>query len=248
MKNKNEGEALNERLLAEMVAEVRPKIECPQDLALLLARLEPKAQRKMRAAALMDEALEKSMQSMPQSERAKFKRLLKNVELLGDLEQAAQKGRVDRKMLDKWRNAHELCWGIANAQCRYSKVHSEGVLFLAKRALYLEHGWGYAARLAAQNLKDSAELVQLAAQHDAKEFFITLGRCLSGEIKSTLYDKMDADVADILSENPSITAKEAVRELRKRGRQISEENFRVRKQRLLRPAYKAAQSDWTGKT
>jgi hypothetical protein len=29
MKNKNEAEALNERLLAEMVAEVRPKIECP---------------------------------------------------------------------------------------------------------------------------------------------------------------------------------------------------------------------------
>jgi hypothetical protein len=32
----------------------------------------------------MDEALEKSMQSMPDSERAKFKRLLRNVELLHD--------------------------------------------------------------------------------------------------------------------------------------------------------------------
>jgi hypothetical protein len=248
MKNKNEAEALNERLLAEMVAEVRPKIECPHDLALLLARLEPKAQRKERIAAEMDEALEKSMQSMPDSERAKFKRLLRNVELLHDLEKAARKARVDRKMLDKWRNAHELCWGIANAQCRYSKVHTEGILFLAKRALYLEHGWGYAARLAAQNLKDSADLIQLAAQQDAKEFFVTLGRCLSGEIKSTLHDTMDIDVADILSENPSITAKEAVLELRKRGREISEENFRVRKQRLLRPAYKAAYSDWTRKT
>ena len=243
MKNKNEAEALNERLLAEMVAEVRPKIECPHDLALLLARLEPKAQRKERIAAEMDEALEKSMQSMPDSERVKFKRLLKNVELLCDLEKAARKARVDRKLLDKWRNAQELCWGIAGAQCTFNKVHSEGILFLAKRALYLEHGWGYAARLAAQNLKDRAELIQLAAQHDAKEFFIILGRCLSGEIKSTSHDTMDADVADILSENPSITAKEAVRELRKRGREISEENFRVRKQRLLRPAYKAAHSD-----
>jgi hypothetical protein len=104
MKNENEAKALNERLLAEVTAEVRPKIDCPDDLALLLARLEPKAQHKMRAATLMDEALEKSIQSMPDGERAKFKRLLKNVELLFDLERAARKARVDRNLLDRWRN------------------------------------------------------------------------------------------------------------------------------------------------
>jgi hypothetical protein len=243
MKNENDADALNERLLAEVTADVRPKIDCPDDLAPLLERLEAKAQRKMRSVTLMDEALEKSMRSMPDTERTKFKRLLKNVELLFDLEKAARKARVDRKLLDKWRNAQELCWGIAKAQGTYSKLHSEGILLLAERDLYLERGWGYAARLAAQNLKDSAELIQLAAQQDAKEFFITLGRCLSGEIKAMLRDKMDADIADILSENPLITAKEAVRELKRRGREITEDNFRVRKQRLLRSAYRAAHSD-----
>jgi hypothetical protein len=234
MKNENDADALNERLLAEVTADVRPKIDCPDDLAPLLERLEAKAQRKMRSVTLMDEALEKSMRSMPDTERTKFKRLLKK---------AARKARVDRKLLDKWRNAQELCWGIAKAQGTYSKLHSEGILLLAERDLYLERGWGYAARLAAQNLKDSAELIQLAAQQDAKEFFITLGRCLSGEIKAMLRDKMDADIADILSENPLITAKEAVRELKRRGREITEDNFRVRKQRLLRSAYRAAHSD-----
>jgi repressor of nif and glnA expression len=57
-----------------------------------------------------------------------------------------------------------------------------------------------------------------------------------------LRDKMNVEIADMLSENPSISAKEGMRELKKRGWQISEENFRVRKQRLLRPAYKAADS------
>jgi hypothetical protein len=136
-----------------------------------------------------------------------------------------------------------LCWGIATAQCTYNKVHSEGILFLAERALYLKHGWPHAAKLAADNLEDSAELIHLAAQQGASEFFIILGKCLSSEIKSTLRDKMNLEIAEMLSQNPSISAKEGVRKLKKRGWNISEENFRVRKQRLLRPAYKAAHSD-----
>jgi hypothetical protein len=242
MKSEDQAKALNQRLRAEVVAQVRPKVDLPDELAPLLARLEPKRQYKMHLAASLDEALEKSMQSMPPTERAKFKSLLKNVELVYDLQKAAKKARVAGKLLDKWRKKQELCWGIAGAQETYSKVHSEGILFLAERALYLQHGLPYAAKLAAQNLKDSAELIHLAAQQDIREFFILLGKCLSREIKSMLRDKMNVEIADMLSENPSISAKEGMRELKKRGWQISEENFRVRKQRLLRPAYKAADS------
>jgi hypothetical protein len=245
MKN-DEGEAVNERLLAKLVTDVQPKPECPDDLALLLARLEPNRQRKIQHAAQLDEWLIECMQSMPDSERGKFKRLLRNIELLGDVEKAAQKARVSRKLFDKWRKTHALCWGVAKALGTYSEVHDEGILFLAKRSRYLEDAWGYAwAKLAAQNLKASAELIHLAAQQDAKKFFIALGKYLSSELKSTLHDKMDLDLADILSENPSISGKEAVRELKKRGHSyhLSEENFRERKYRLLRAAYKALQSD-----
>jgi|SRR5262249_16317406 len=244
MKNED-AEALNERLLAELVDDVRPKPECPEDLALLLARMEPNRQRKIQHAAQLDEWLKECMQSMPDSERAKFKRLLKNIQLLGDVEKAAQKARVGRKLFDKWRNVHALCWGIATALGTYGEVHNEGILFLAKRSRYLEDAWGPPwAKLAAQNLKASAKLIHLAAQQDAKKFFIALGKCLSSEIKSTLHDKMDVDLADVLSTNPSISGKEAVRELKKRGHsyRLSEENFRERKHRLLRAAYLALRS------
>src|SRR5215471_1549585 len=103
MKNDNT-EALAERLLAELVNDVRPKPECPEDIALLLAKLEPMRQRKIRHAAQLDEWLKERTQSMPGSERAKFNSLLKNIRLLGDVEKAAQKARVGTKLFDKWRN------------------------------------------------------------------------------------------------------------------------------------------------
>src|SRR5262249_3036363 len=59
-----------------------------------------------------------------------------------------------------------------------------------------------------------------------------LGKCLSRDMKSG-YDKLDADIAAILSHNPSIKAKDAVRELARLNHpHISEENFRMRKKRL----------------
>ena len=115
-----------------MVANVRPKPECPDDLARLLAKLEPQRQRKMQVAAQADELLKRFMESMLPGELAKFKRLLKNIELLGDVEKAAQKTRVGRTLFDKWRKVPQLCWGIATALGTYGEVHREGgILFLA---------------------------------------------------------------------------------------------------------------------
>jgi len=92
--------------------------------------------------------------------------------------------------------------------------------------------WRKIAKLAANDLEAYSNVIILAAQTGQKRFFIDLGKCLSGDIKSG-YDKLDYAIAVILSHNPSIKAKAAVRELKERGHpEISEENFRVRKQRL----------------
>ena len=79
-------------------------------------------------------------------------------------------------------------------------------------------------------------LVLLAIEANDKRFFIDFGKCLSGEIKdSTLFDKRDRDLAEIVLFSPQMSAKDAVRELMRRGHcGMSEENFRMWKMRLLK--------------
>jgi hypothetical protein len=84
----------------------------------------------------------------------------------------------------------------------------------------------------------------------AKQFFIDLGKCLScgtrgtRGIKPGLWDKLDVDIADILlSYDPPMSDKDAVRELQNRGHfprehlQTLEVRFRKRKQRLIQDAH-----------
>jgi hypothetical protein len=78
-------------------------------------------------------------------------------------------------------------------------------------------------------------LVLLAIETDDKRFFIDFGKCLSSDIKPTLFDKRDRDIAEIVLFNPQMSAKRAVRELAVRGhRGITVENFRMWKMRLLK--------------
>jgi hypothetical protein len=74
---------------------------------------------------------------------------------------------------------------------------------------------------------------QVALKGD-KQFFIDLGKCLSGEIKTEVYSKLELDIAELVFSKPQLSAKEAVRELSKRGHKITEEHFRVGKMRLLK--------------
>jgi len=79
-----------------------------------------------------------------------------------------------------------------------------------------------------------------------KEFFIQLGKCLIGEIDRQLVDKRDIDIAEIVFFHPELSAREAVHELVRRGhREITEENFRMWKMRLLEAMkeYVAVQAD-----
>ncbi len=90
------------------------------------------------------------------------------------------------------------------------------------------------AKIAAHDLKGSKEAIGKAADREDKVFFILLGKCLSGEITPFLVDKIDGDIAEILTQSPAIRTKEAVRELKKRGHAINEEMFRMRKHRMIR--------------
>jgi hypothetical protein len=91
----------------------------------------------------------------------------------------------------------------------------------------------YHAKWASHDLKASKRVLLKAAERNDKRFFIDLGKCLSGEMDPGMYDEMDECVALILACNPSIPAREGVRVLEKLGcPSITEDNFRVRKQRL----------------
>jgi hypothetical protein len=98
------------------------------------------------------------------------------------------------------------------------------------------------AKFAAKLVQNTGELafalgqVLLAMELNDKAFFIDFGKCLSGEIKdTTVFDKRDRDMAEIIIFSPRMPAKNAVRELEKRGhRGITEENFRMWKMRLLK--------------
>jgi hypothetical protein len=100
--------------------------------------------------------------------------------------------------------------------------------------------WRAQAKYAAQlftrpNPEHFKAAIELAADIKHKQFFIDLGKCLSGDIDPELWDKRDIDIAEIVLSNPRISAKNAVRELEKRNhRGITEENFRNWKSKLLK--------------
>jgi hypothetical protein len=101
--------------------------------------------------------------------------------------------------------------------------------------------WRKIAKLAVHDLRAYRAEILLAAASEQKLFFIDLGKCLSNDMKSG-YDKLDVRIATILSQNPSIKAKDAARELKQRGHPaISEDNFRVRKKRLKALAHALAE-------
>ena len=89
-----------------------------------------------------------------------------------------------------------------------------------------------AAEIAAYDMKASAPLISVSALQGDEWFFICLGRYLSGEMTSTVPEKLDFHLWDILRRNPSIKSPEAVRELEKFGFAMTEEAFRMRKKRM----------------
>jgi hypothetical protein len=191
------------------------------------------------------------MQSMSATERAKLKSLLNNITFLGDVGGAAAKSRVSRELLDKWMNMPGISWHINTAfNEAQASLHcgrtADDVLWWAKIAPELKKdaevfkatGQRHResrviAKLAAQDLKGYRWHILQAANNNDKQFLIDLGRCLTGELSTDFHDRLDYDVADICCQNRSVTSKQAVQELGKRGhKNVSEEAFRMRKARL----------------
>ena len=113
------------------------------------------------------------------------------------------------------------------------------LLFWSKVAPQVEEDSPYLAKWASQDLKARKKTVLNAAERNDKRFFIDLGKCLSGEMDPGMYperyDKMDECVALILALNPSIPARKGVSFLEQLGcPRITEDNFRMRKQRMKR--------------
>jgi hypothetical protein len=89
------------------------------------------------------------------------------------------------------------------------------------------------AKLATRDLKAYRWEIVLAANNNDDHFFIDLGKYLAGELNSEPYDQLDRAIADLLSNDARIPAKQAVRHLRNNGHKLNEEMFRMRKSRLL---------------
>jgi hypothetical protein len=94
----------------------------------------------------------------------------------------------------------------------------------------------FLAKLVANDLNGMSSVVAQAAERRDKQFFIELGKCLSRQTNIEYYDQLDFAIATLVCANPSIKAKDAVRELQKRGWPISRKDaesvFRMRKKRL----------------
>jgi len=195
--------------------------------------------------------MKRRLRRMAASERKKFKRFLRNAEFLGDVGKAAGKSSVSRELLDKWMETPGVSWSICTALNEaQAMLHcgrsAEDVLWQKKIRPELERDaelFGSTdqrdreskviAKLAAKNLKAHRWDIAQAANNNDTGFFIDLGRILSGELSGELYDKLDADIAEICIANPGTSTRRVIIELRKRGhKSVKEHTIRTRKKRL----------------
>lgn len=111
----------------------------------------------------------------------------------------------------------------------------------------------YAALLITSAIPSNRELtleimrvIGFQALSKNKKFFINLGKRLSDKTNHKLLDKLDVDLAEIVLFHPDLSARNAVRELAKRGHtRFNEASFGMRKKRLLdaKKEYDAIQTD-----
>jgi hypothetical protein len=121
------------------------------------------------------------------------------------------------------------------------KLETDPVAF-ARFAIMLSKLWGKDYDQARSKLKAkmAAQFFELWGASDQvtlmgnRQFFIDLGKCLSGGMKTEVYSRLERDIAELVFSRPHLSAREAVRELSKRNHQITEEHFRVEKMRLLK--------------
>jgi hypothetical protein len=127
-------------------------------------------------------------------------------------------------LISKLENLARLVWPLPPAQ--------EALLKSKIYPLIEQDMTFFDAKLAAQDLKFWHKNILAVAKVNNKRFFIYLGKFLSKEINAEIFDPIDLALARVIDRNPSIKAKDAVRELEKQGWKMTEEAFRMRKKRL----------------
>src|SRR5438477_3487193 len=177
---------------------------------------------------------------MSRGERAKLDRLLINIELLADAQGAAKHIGLSSKLLHKWMSTPEIRWVIDQALAEGERIVS------GEEKTFVPLWWSpktgessrFRAKVASENLKAAKPEILQAAEDNDKAFFVDLGKCLSGELDPTIIDQREAYVASLLTRYPSITSKDAIDELARRGfPRITEENFRMLKKRLKKKVH-----------
>jgi hypothetical protein len=174
---------------------------------------------------------------MSDSERAKLNRLLINIELLTDVEKAANNVGISSKLLHRWTSTPEISWAISEAMIEGQRMAKGEVQTFVPLWVppELMSNRRFRAKRASQDLKAAKGEILVAIEDDDKEFFIDLGRCLSGEIDTTdnFLDRRECYVAGLLTRYPTIAAKDAVDQIARAGfPRMSEENFRMLKKRM----------------
>jgi len=189
--------------------------------------------RKNEQHAQIRKQLAAAVEAMSSSERAKLDRLLINVELIGDVQNAATKIGLSSNLLLKWLHTPEIRRVINHALTEAKRIAKEGTFVPLWWPLARWKSSRFRAKMASHNLKAAGAEIALAVENNDKAFFIRLGKCLSGEIDATLLDQRDHYLAGLLTRYPSITTKDAVDHLRRVGfPSITEENFRMLRKRL----------------
>jgi hypothetical protein len=127
---------------------------------------------------------------------------------------------------------HAIRWALKTLELAHRITANAKIRNVLRRKSQREEGIRFLAKCASRDLKASRALISYAARKEDKLFFITLGKCLSGETKED-FDQLNLYVAWIICRNPSISAKDAVRELKEHGGwTLTEDHFRVIKKRM----------------
>jgi hypothetical protein len=222
-------------------SERRARVKPPTDWSSLLSldkideafiTSHPKAQRLGKDYNLFCNALS-NRERLDLNRFLKYVALLKDDFELGDVEKAAEKAHVSMELIKRFMSVYVpiMDWS----------THAIAVKVLSWAKGLAGNNWLSIAKLAAQDLKACKGFICKAADENNKRFFIDLGKCLSGEIKSPAVSKREIDLAHIICRQP--TSKDEMREWKNRGWQSSKKDggavFRNQKKPLL-DAFKAA--------
>src|SRR5262249_42398402 len=176
----------------------------------------------------------------------KFDRLLKNIQLHGDVSKAAGSVRMSKKQLGELMNDPVARDQINRARMvAITAEHAGELLFNAKVAPQIAQDAEFfaatgqrhresrvIAKFAAGDLKGFKWEITEAANNNDKGFFTDLGKILAGELSGELYDPLDGAIMEVFKEHPTASTYYALAELQERGFAIEAGALRQRKTRL----------------